>query len=166
MRIRRMDAADLASVLSVQSESPGISQWSRSDYETSLRNEVAGWIAEDDGRVVGFIVARLAAQEIEILNLAVRPASRRQGVGTELLNAALQWGRASGAERAILDVRASNRPALRLYERHGFHIEGRRPRYYRSPAEDALLLGCSLNSGAQDQGAAKANFANAKERSA
>lgn len=144
MRIRTLTPADVTAVLAIQAEAPEIAQWSRSDYAHAIENENRGWIAGDGESAAGFLVARRAADEIEILNLAVCAAWRRQGLGTRLLDAALEWGITNGAIRAILDVRPSNFAALRLYHRHGFRIEGRRQRYYNLPLEDALLLGCSL----------------------
>lgn len=144
-RIRAMESEDATSVVIVQAESPEIARWAGSDYENLAQKGMAGWIAEDTGRALGFLVARHVAIEIEILNLAVSLHARRQGVGSQLLTAAFEWGRLVGAERAILDVRPSNRAALRLYERHGFRVEGCRPAYYVAPVEDALLLGCSLD---------------------
>ncbi|MDE3169605.1 MAG: GNAT family N-acetyltransferase, partial [Acidobacteriota bacterium] len=61
-------------------------------------------------------------------------------IGNTLLRVALDWGAEVNAERALLEVRASNFAALHFYERRGFRVVGRRPRYYVSPVEDALLL--------------------------
>ena len=77
-------------------------------------------------------------REVEILNLAVLPVLRRAGRGTRLLCLALRLAVQAGAERAILEVRESNIPALRLYRSFGFTQIGRRPRYYGN--EDALVL--------------------------
>jgi ribosomal protein S18 acetylase RimI-like enzyme len=95
--------------------------------------------------VVGFIVARTIPPEIEVLNFAVAPSSRRHGVGADLFDAALDWARSSGLTRATLEVRAANAAALRLYHRRNFQIVGRRPRYYANPTDDALLLTASLD---------------------
>jgi len=74
----------------------------------------------------------------------VRPEARRCGIGGMLLRSALEWGAELRAEKALLEVRASNFAALQFYERRGFHLVGRRPRYYVSPVEDALLLSVNL----------------------
>jgi ribosomal-protein-alanine N-acetyltransferase len=83
--------------------------------------------------------------DIEILNLAVRPEARRRGIGAALLAEAIDWGRAFRAEKALLEVRSSNAPALQFYERHHFQATGRRPRYYTAPADDALVLTLRLS---------------------
>lgn len=78
--------------------------------------------------------------ELEILNLAVEPASRRQGCGRRLLWLALQVGRKMGMQKAILEVREGNCAALALYRGSGFVQSGRRRRYYADTGEDALVL--------------------------
>ena len=74
------------------------------------------------------------------MNLAVRPEARRQGLGRRLMEAL--WARLMelGDESLTLEVRASNTPAIALYEGLGFVQVGRRPRYYEKPREDALIL--------------------------
>ena len=77
---------------------------------------------------------------MEILNFAVAPDWRHQGVGKALLREAIDWGREIRAQNALLEVRESNLAALRFYERHEFQATGRRARYYTAPVEDALVL--------------------------
>ena len=115
------------------------------DYDRVARGEMAGWVAEEEGRVTGFLVARRVGTDLEILNFAVRSGSRRRGLGAALLRSALDWGKSFHAENAMLEVRSSNVAALRFYERYGFQVAGRRPRYYTAPIEDALLLTAPLN---------------------
>jgi ribosomal-protein-alanine N-acetyltransferase len=138
--IRALEPRDTEAVLSIQAASPEIAQWSLWDYDRVARGEMAGWAAELDGEVAGFLVARRIGPDMEILNLAVRPDERRRGVGSSLLEAAISWAKSYDAEQAMLEVRASNFAALRFYERHKFEVAGRRPRYYTAPVEDALLL--------------------------
>ncbi len=141
--IRPLAAEDLDAVLRIQQQCPEIVRWSRRAYQRVFRGEYAGWVAA--GEVVcGFVVLRQAAAEAEILNLAVAPDARRRGTGTRLLAAALEAARAAGARSVSLEVRASNRPAIAFYERHGFRPTGRRRKYYTDPREDALLYSCSV----------------------
>lgn len=79
------------------------------------------------------------ADELEILNLAVSPARRRQGLGRRVLAMALQVAEKMGIRKSLLEVRESNIPAIGLYESAGFRQMGRRRNYYRSPDEDALI---------------------------
>lgn len=144
MNIRPLESRDIEAILAIQFACPEIAQWRVSDYARVACGEMAGWVCQGDADIRGFLVARPSGSDIEILNLAVRPDARRLGTGTSLLREALEWGRAQHAERAILEVRASNAPALLFYERFDFQVAGRRPRYYSSPPEDALLLAASL----------------------
>ncbi len=96
-----------------------------------------------EGEADGFILIRAAADEAEILTLAVRPAARRQGLGARLVRNATDRAAALGATRMFLEVAEDNAPARALYEALGFESAGRRPRYYpraEGPAVDALLL--------------------------
>jgi ribosomal-protein-alanine N-acetyltransferase len=70
------------------------------------------WAAELDGCVAGILIGRVAADEFEILNLAVRQACRRRGVATQLVRAALDYARTAGATQTYLEVRASNEAAI------------------------------------------------------
>jgi len=144
MNTRPIENRDVESVLTIQWASPEIAQWSAQDYARVARGEMNGWVAEEAEIVVGFLVARRLASDLEILNLAVRPDARRCGIGASLLREAFAWGNFFNAEKAFLEVRASNLAALHFYERHGFHTSGRRPRYYTAPIEDALLLTAAL----------------------
>ena len=138
-------------VLAIQAACPEIAQWTREDYARVADGAMHGWVAERIGGaapstpvVVGFLVARSILPEVEILNLAVVNAHRRHGVGADLFDAALVWARGAGATQAMLEVRAANDAALRLYHRHGFVVAGRRARYYANPVDDALLLTAEL----------------------
>ena len=93
--------------------------------------------AEQDGALVGYVVAWVIDDEAEILTIAVDPAARRRGVGRALVEAAL-----AGTRRAHLEVRADNGAARGLYEGLGFEVVGRRAGYY-ADGEDALLMAMS-----------------------
>lgn len=120
------------------------------DYNRVAQGEMAGWVAIANDEVFGFLVARRIGSDIEILNFAVQPDFRRSGVGGALLRRALAWGAELNAERALLEVRASNYAALQFYERRGFEVNGRRPRYYMAPIEDALLLTAEIRRSSPD----------------
>lgn len=145
MPIRALESRDIESILAIQSACPEIAQWTTWDYERVAQGEMAGWIFEGDFRVMGFLVGRRIATDMEILNFAVHPDSRGRGTGAALLEAALDWARSFSAEQAILEVRSANKTALRFYERHKFQIVGRRQNYYASPPDDALLLTARLS---------------------
>ena len=137
--IRRMSLADVTGILAILQESPEAAMWSP---ESLMEGASAGaaWVAESNGQEIGFLIGRDVADDFEILNLAVAPASRRYGIARQLMSEALQHAHKTGAQRAYLEVRGSNEGALALYRRFGFRECGRRPRYYQYPVEDAVVL--------------------------
>jgi [ribosomal protein S18]-alanine N-acetyltransferase len=142
--VRRFAASDVPAVLAILQESPEAAAWSQ---ESLLQLDFAAptvSVADRDGIVAGFLIGRSAADEFEILNMAVSGAHRRHGIGSKLLESALEVSRQTGISRVYLEVRASNEPAIALYKRHGFTEYGRRSRYYANPVEDAILLSLSL----------------------
>lgn len=144
MNTRPIEPRDVESIVEIQSSSPEVAQWTAEDYQRAARGEMAGWVANETEKILGFLVARRVGSDIEILNFAVRPEARRCGAGSALLRVALGWGAEAKAEHVLLEVRASNFAALQFYERRGFQVMGRRPRYYAAPVEDALLLSAKV----------------------
>jgi ribosomal-protein-alanine acetyltransferase len=139
MTIRHLRESDGPAIEAIARLSPEAARW-----PAKIHAGEAGWAAETEKGVVGFLVARIMADEMEILNLAVDPGERRRGVGGALLHAAIEHGQRCRARRAFLEVRESNRTARRFYERRGFVVFGRRRRYYSNPQEDALLMARGL----------------------
>lgn len=115
--------------------------WPRGVFEADLRRDDRCYVVAQRGRlVVGYAGASVGAGEAHVLTLAVAPDRRGQGVGRRLLDALIAAVHRRGAAAVTLEVRASNAVALRLYERAGFVVEGRRPRYYVDDGEDALIM--------------------------
>jgi ribosomal-protein-alanine N-acetyltransferase len=152
--LRRMSEHDLLEVVDLEKLS-GLSPWGWDAYHKELQSteESIMLVAHDPlsagaaggpQAIIGFIVARLIANELHINNVAVRPEFRRSGTGEKLLSAVLSWAEARGSEQAVLEVRAGNSAAQALYARCGFTVIGRRRRYYAAPVEDALLMAVSL----------------------
>ena len=132
MTVRGATADDLAAIAAIQGASPEASQWDPASY---LDHECT--VAASGGRVLGFLVVRqVAADEREILNLAVDPAERRRGVARKLLANELQRVKTQW----FLEVRASNSSAIELYESAGFREAGRREAYYNNPAESGIVM--------------------------
>lgn len=113
--------------------------WSQRDFEDCVTSDATFLVAEEDG-VAGYVVALDAADEGEILNLAVAPDGRRHGLGRALVEEILDVLRERGVRQVYLEVRESNAAARALYAAQGFREVGRRPRYYRRPVEDAIVL--------------------------
>lgn len=116
--------------------------WGEADLAYELNDPLCLWLVtlDETGRVLAYGGSRLVLDEADIMNIAVRPEQRRQGLGSELLAELLDRLKARGARVVTLEVRESNHPARRMYEDFGFVQAGRRPGYYSHPKEDALLL--------------------------
>ena len=127
--------------------------WSEDMLREALWNECAVIVAAvaEDGTVVGYAGLQTVLDEGYIGNVAVAPAYRRQGVGDELIAAFVRFGAAKLAF-LTLEVRASNTPAIRLYEKHGFREVGRRKNYYDDPKEDAILMTLEFDHEAETAG--------------
>jgi ribosomal-protein-alanine acetyltransferase len=145
LAIRKLAASDVPAVSAILHESPEAALWSSESLLQLTSADPAAWVVELNGVLVGFLIGRSAADEFEILNMAVSRAHRRMGIGSNLLESALEFSRNAGSARAYLEVRASNAPAISLYARHGFTECGRRAQYYRDPVEDAVLLSICLD---------------------
>ncbi|HXT86259.1 MAG TPA: ribosomal protein S18-alanine N-acetyltransferase [Verrucomicrobiae bacterium] len=144
--VHAIHPSDISAVMEIQSGSKEAAQWPQEAYEKLLQASTSelGWVAERDGCIIGFVVVRQVADELEILNLAVAAIARRHGAGKALLQHILCHVSTQGVRKVFLEVRASNLIAQRFYSVLGFTIAGRRASYYTSPAEDALLLSRSL----------------------
>jgi len=138
--IRQMEARDIDAVIAIQRQSREAAQWLRTDYEALTRGTGPCFVAEDGARAVGFLTARLVADEMEILNLVVDPAVRRQRFASRLLRQAIDWCANNKIGKVHLEVRASNAAARALYKKHGFRATGVRANYYRDPDDDAVVL--------------------------
>ena len=116
--------------------------WPAHAYRTELEtNRLAQYlVARAGGRVVGYGGIWLMADEAHVTTFAVDPDWRRRGIGERLLLALLDLAIARNAREATLEVRLSNLPARRLYEKYGFRPVGLRPRYYSDDNEDALIM--------------------------
>ncbi len=97
-------------------------------------------VAETEDSISGYICLSRILDECHILNLAVHPLKRRQGIGSSLIREALNSDFVSSCSYIYLEVRASNREARRLYEKFGFRVVGIRKAYYINPIEDALIM--------------------------
>jgi ribosomal-protein-alanine N-acetyltransferase len=133
MTVRYCNPADTNAIAAVQSASPEAADWNPRDY---LAYDTL--VAELDGRIAAFLASReVASGERELLNLAVHPEFRRQGIASVLLRNALS---AAHPAEWFLEVRASNHAAIAFYEKHAFQRAGIRPKYYREPSEDAVVM--------------------------
>ena len=133
------DIDDILRIESISFTNP----WTREMYLSELEHRDVSffYIARDAvGEAIGFCSCWLVLDEIHINNLAVLPEQRRSGVASALIEHVLKEGGARGAHRATLEVRRSNEPARKLYEKFGFSVTAVRRGYYTRPDEDALIL--------------------------
>lgn len=135
-RLRRAVPADLDAWMALEAAAGAVS-WSRKQFAEEIeRANGAVLLAEREGALLGCAVGWEIAGEVHVLEVAVAPEARRQGIGRALV-AALIADRGGGT--ALLEVRDGNVAARTLYERSGFVVVGRRPKYYPD-GEDALLM--------------------------
>jgi ribosomal-protein-alanine acetyltransferase len=139
---------DAAAASAILRESKDATPWPESALQPGAFDPTTtfAFFSEIAGTPTGFIVGRSAADEGEILNLAVSASSRRQGQGHALISQLFQCFRDHSVVRVFLEVRESNSAAIAFYERLGFRLSGRRPSYYRDPVETALLYSKLLES--------------------
>ena len=115
--------------------------WSEASIASELNNWLSLWLVALDGeQVVGYVGSQSVLGWADMMNIAVSPQYRRQGIARELVERLETALRANDVTSLTLEVRASNEPAKALYETLGFSQVGRRPNYYRNPKEDALIL--------------------------
>ncbi len=144
-RIRPVSLADVPSLAELERVCFS-DPWTAAGIRETIQYETArAFVAEDQDRIVGYVMARISGEEGEILDLAVRPELRRRGIGRRLLLAVWNALGNEGVRELYLEVRESNRAAIELYRGQGFRPVGLRPRYYRNPAEDALVLRVALS---------------------
>ncbi len=140
MKIVKMESAHVAQIADLEKlcfSDP----WSEKSIETELSCRLSLWlVALEEDKVVGYVGSQTVIDETDMMNIAVHPDYRRRGIAEKLINALVCALREKGSHGLTLEVRASNAPAIALYEKLGFAQVGRRPNYYRNPKEDALIL--------------------------
>ena len=136
--IRSAVLDDVPTLLAIEQEAASAAHWTREQYTGLVESQIV-LVAEDGGNISGFVCAKAVAGDWEIENMVVAKQGRRRGIGSGLLDELLRGVRNQAGAAVWLEVRESNQPARRLYERYGFHETGRRRGYYREPVEDAVL---------------------------
>ena len=143
MLIRRATEADIPAMMELERHAVTAAHWSVEQYRMAFSSEAplrVVLIIENETSVLGFLAGRVLGEEWEIENIAIAGPVRRRGLGTRLLGEFLDLARCRGARAVFLEVRESNLPARRLYEKRAFVESGRRTSYYREPLEDAIVL--------------------------
>ena len=140
MKIEIMNASHVAQIAALEKicfSDP----WSERSIASELDNKLAFWLVATEGeQVTGYIGSQTVMDETDMMNVAVHPDFRRQGIAEVLVSTLVEKLKEMRSHCLTLEVRASNIPAITLYEKMGFHEIGRRRNYYRNPREDALIL--------------------------
>ena len=136
--IRQLSYSDLPQVIAIERRSFP-TPWSLAMFVLELSKPSGVCLAAmQDGAIVGYLICSKYDRVYHLMNIAVDPSARRQGLGQRLLEALIE--RAGAEESYTLEVRTSNAPAIALYERFGFRSAGTRPRYYQDTGEDAMIM--------------------------
>lgn len=115
--------------------------WSEKSIASELNNRLSCWlVALEEDSVVGYVGSQTVLGETDMMNIAVHPQFRMRGIAAALIEALIAQISKQGSHSLMLEVRASNDPAIRLYGKLGFAAVGIRKNYYRNPKEDALIL--------------------------
>ena len=141
LRIVPMTARHLPAVAELERVCFPADPWSEALFRAALENPGAAILLAlgEDGALLGYAVLSTVLDEGNLDNIAVAPEARRRGVADALLSVVTGFGR-EHLSRLMLEGRASNAPAIALYEKYGFAAVGRRKNYYDAPKEDAVLM--------------------------
>lgn len=140
MTVLEMNASHVAQVAELEKKCFS-DPWSEKSVAGELNNKLAYWLVAVEGDfVAGYVGSQTVMGETDMMNIAVHPDYRRRGVAEALVNKLVDELKVRESRCLTLEVRASNVPAYKLYEKLGFQQIGRRPKYYRNPREDALIL--------------------------
>lgn len=140
MEIRQMQTGDVSAIAELEKicfHDP----WSENSIASELNNPLACWlVAIVDGELAAYVGSQTVLDGSDMMNIAVSPQYRRQGIAEALILALCKALKERNSICLLLEVRASNIPAISLYEKLAFIQVGRRKNYYRNPKEDALIL--------------------------
>ncbi|MCP4685879.1 MAG: ribosomal protein S18-alanine N-acetyltransferase [bacterium] len=149
--LREMTEDDLPTILEME-RACFTDPWPPSAFDEILRGD--NWVslvAEAEGVIVGYSCHFEVGRGAHLANVAVDPAYRRKSVAKRLLERILDLTRANGCYQIQLEVRPSNESACRFYQDAGFEELHRRPNYYRSPVEEAVVMRLRLDDDTSDE---------------
>jgi [ribosomal protein S18]-alanine N-acetyltransferase len=140
IELRPLVLADLEAIEMIERASYP-TPWSRAMFSTELAKPSSLSLAAVEGSVlIGYVVISRYVDAWHIMNVAVAPTHRRAGIASRLLERLFELTSDDARRGYTLEVRVSNTPAIRLYERHGFVARGTRRAYYTDNREDALIM--------------------------
>jgi ribosomal-protein-alanine N-acetyltransferase len=140
MYIREMLDKDVPMIAELEKISYSM-PWSETSFYSEVYNRCSiTRVAEDDGRLVGYICVKQVADECHLLNMTVHPDYRQRGIATTLYTDVLKDVKEGGCRFMFLEVRESNSSAIKLYEKFNFRTIGIRRNYYIRPEENAVIM--------------------------
>lgn len=137
--IRPMEPADTEAV-SLLERQIFTQPWSRQGFLYALEGENLFFVVQKESKIVAYCGMYCAADEGEIVNVAVKEDCRQEGIGRKMLSELLAAAKDAGIQTIVLEVRTSNQAAIHLYETLGFTICGRRKDFYEQPREDGYVM--------------------------
>ncbi len=150
IEIRKMQEEDIEGVLEVEKESFS-TPWTRRLFYDELENpRTIYYVCCEGNEILGYGGMWHVVDEGQITNIAVKNKSRKQGIGSMLLEKIINWANDNDIKVIGLEVREGNKNALRLYKKYGFKAVGKRKGYYKAPLEDAVLMDLRLDDGQID----------------
>lgn len=140
MKIVSMCAEDAKELAELDKEVFSV-PWSEKSFLEEFENRLAVYyIAKEENKIIGYAGFWHVADEGDITNIAVKQEYRRKGIASCLIETIIKEADRRKLLLLTLEVRESNAAAIKLYEKFGFKIIGKRKRYYTNPAEDALIM--------------------------
>ncbi|HEX3289902.1 MAG TPA: ribosomal protein S18-alanine N-acetyltransferase [Gaiella sp.] len=141
LELRRLELGDLDAIERIERASYP-TPWSRSMFASELAkpSSLSFGAVDETGTLVGYLVLSRYVDAWHVMNIAVAPERRRQGIASALLHRLLELTKDDALRGYTLEVRTSNVGAIRLYERFGFRRKGVRRGYYTDNREDALIM--------------------------
>ena len=145
-----MESADIVFRLMEETDAAAAAQlearvsseaWSEKSYRDAVNNSDTVYVAVlHEQTLIGCCGLWISLEDADVCNVVVEREYRRQGIAEKMLIFLMEKGREAGVENFTLEVRSGNIPAIRLYEKLGFVVEGIRKGFYSDPKEDALIM--------------------------
>ena len=140
MTLKLLQPEDLPAVAALEKQCFH-TPWSAAALAYLTGGDAFGVVCFDEsGAALAYAGITVSLDDGALTNVATAPAARQQGLGEQVLRALMEEARRRGVTHFSLEVRESNFPAIRLYEKLGFRAVGKRPRFYTDPAEAALVM--------------------------
>lgn len=142
VQIEEMTTEDVNEVIKIEEASYGEHHWSKDSFYSEVSNNLARYyVAKDENNnILGYIGSWFIIEEAHITNVSVSPEQRRKSIGEALLVHVVQQCYKEKIKYITLEVRVSNEPAIKLYEKYQFKSLGTRKHYYQDNNEDALIM--------------------------